>query len=244
MLKSPPFKQEISRKLSQNDGSYLSCTILHLSAQSCYGLTWWNAHSKGVLHHFGRRTDWLLIISALPVILGLYPQSKIYSADMKQNEQIEGGAFFYFQSSLKQLTAKLSRPGGLWGNGTGWQRAWLWERRPSQGNRTWRNNVPKKSLMWRLCSPQASSSSSSWFFIMLLNWHSRPPRRVSRFLFKWGGNSRKRQVKQGGRKGWFRVILNCSTLQILSVCLCSFYFFQSFLVAWEKGREKTISNQL
>lgn len=38
---------------------------------------------------------------------------------MKQNEQIEGGAFFYFQPSLKQLTAKLSRPGGLWGNGTG-----------------------------------------------------------------------------------------------------------------------------
>lgn len=74
---------------------------------------------------------------------------------MKQNEQIEGEAFCFFQSWLKQRTAKLSRLGGLWGKENGLTDSMaLRAGRPSQGSQIWRNNVPKKSLMWRLCSPQ------------------------------------------------------------------------------------------
>lgn len=79
---------------------------------------------------------------------------------MKQNEQIEGEAFCFFQSSLKQRTAKPSRLGGLWGKQNRLTESMaLRVGRPSQGTQIWRNNVPRKSLMCRLCSPQASSSS-------------------------------------------------------------------------------------
>lgn len=38
---------------------------------------------------------------------------------MKQNEQIEGEAFYFFQSSPEQRRAELSGLGGLWGEADG-----------------------------------------------------------------------------------------------------------------------------
>lgn len=77
---------------------------------------WLKSHSKGAVHYCVVETVWLLIISVLPVKLDLDPQSnpkKTRSpADIKQNEQIDGDAFWFFQPSLKQHAAN---PGMLAG---------------------------------------------------------------------------------------------------------------------------------
>lgn len=76
---------------------------------------------------------------------------------MKQNEQIGGDAFYWFQASLKQQrSAKLGRPGGLWGKQKRLTESAALRAGGESGNRRWRNNVPKKSLMWRFGSPRAS----------------------------------------------------------------------------------------
>lgn len=78
---------------------------------------------------------------------------------MKQNEQIEGDAFFFFQSWLKQHPAKLSRLGRLWGKRN---------RLNQPGESDMEEQCSKEKLdVAALLSTGLQLASSSSFFIVL-----------------------------------------------------------------------------